>query len=99
MSEEKEVKTPRVSKADQSAIDQAALISTAVAEGLRQAGITPQRTEEDDTREKMTRHVKKLRAASELRKQELDQLREQQRKMPISRRKARALKKPCKGCK
>ena len=99
MSEEKEVKTPRVSKAEKAAIDQAALIASAVAEGLKQAGITPRRTEEDDTREQMRRHVEKLRAASALRKQELAQLREQRRKMPISRKKARELKKPCKGCK
>jgi len=99
MSEEKEGKTPRVSKAEKAATDQAALISNAVAEGLKQAGITPRRTEEDETRDRITRHVEKLRAASELRKQELDQLREQRRKMPISRRKARELKKPCKGCK
>ena len=98
MSEEKESKTPRVSKAEKAAIDQAALISAAVAEGLKQAGITPRRTEADDTRERITRHVEKLRAASALKKQELDQLREQRRKMPISRRKARELKKPCKGC-
>lgn len=96
MSEEKEVK---VSKADQAAIDQAALIAAAVAAGLKQAGIAPQTTAASEAKIKKQRHVASIKLATATEKKQLEEVREQRKKMPISRKKARALKKPCKGCK
>ena len=93
--EDKEVKEVKLTKSEQAAVDQAAMIATAVASALKQAGITNQPTELDAANASKLRHMNQL---AKNRQNLAESVIRESRKVPMSRKARSELKKPCKGC-